>query len=211
MGKFIVDLNTIKVLKKKDLGKEEPLLWLFGIAIDLSAGSSSDPTRFILKNLPTPGNLGGSFKKGESRAIPNSVGQVEKEVKPVLGMLALGFIVMAWDHDKTPTSAVQAAYRDAAQVINDFVQERVTALNTDPLSSAEIKVLKGAIEEHIRERFKASVTLKRPGTLNQDDFVGMDYRFFTPDPATAQSENLAMRFTARSVDYQVTGVMQYTP
>jgi hypothetical protein len=39
----------------------------------------------------------------------------------------------------------------------------------------------------------------------------MDYRFITPDPATAKSENLNMRFTARSVDYQVTGVMQYTP
>ncbi len=71
--------------------------------------------------------------------------------------------------------------------------------------------MKGAIEEHIRERFKSSVTLKRPGTLNQDDFVGMDYRFITPDPATAQSENLTMRFAARSLDHQVTGVMQYTP
>lgn len=66
-------------------------------------------------------------------------------------------------------------------MLNDFIQERAIALNTDQLSTAEIKLLKGAIEEHTRERFKASVTLKLPGTLNQDDFLGMDYRFITHD------------------------------
>ena len=211
MGKFLIDLNKFKVIKKKDLGKEEPLMWLFGIAIDLDAGASSDPIRFILKRLPTPGNLGGRFKKGEVRTIPDSVGRIEKEVKPVLGMLALGFILFTWDHDRTPTSAIQAAYRDAAQVLDDFIQARISALNTGPLSSAEIKALKESIEEHVRDRFKASMTLRSPGTLNQDDFVGMDYRFITPDPDKSQSENLDMRFAARGVEYQVTGLLQYTP
>lgn len=211
MGRFLIDLNKIKVIKKKDLGKEEPLLWLFGIAVDLNAGSSNDPTRFILKRLPTPGNLGGRFKKGESRNIPDNVGRIEHDVEPVLGMLALGFILIAWDHDKTPTYAIQAAYLDATQVLNDFIQARVTALNTEPLTTAEINALKSDIEGHIRERFKASVTLKKPGTLNQDDFIGLEYRFLTPDPKKSQVENLDMRFTARGVDYQVTGLLQYSP
>ena len=85
MGKFLIDLNTFKVIKKTDLGKEEPYLWLFGIAIELGVGSSNDPTRFIIKRPSTPGNLGAPFKKGESRAIPDSIGRIEKDVEPVLG------------------------------------------------------------------------------------------------------------------------------
>lgn len=211
MGKLLIDLNTFKVIKKTDLGKEEPYLWLFGIAIDLSVGSSPDPTRFIVKRPATPGNLGGPFKKGESRAIPDSVGRIEKDVQPVFGRLALGFIVMAWDHDNTPATAVQAAYGDAAQVLNDFIQARASTLNTGPLSNAEIAAIKRDIEEHIRDRFKATVTLRRPGSLNQDDFVGMDFRFITPNPDIPQSENLDLHFAARSVEYQVGGVLRYTP
>lgn len=211
MGKLLIDLNTFKVVKKTDLGKEEPYLWLFGLAVELGAGSSNDPTRFILKRPATPGNLGGSFKKGESRTIPDSVGRIEKDVQPVFGRLALGFVVIAWDHDNTPASAVQAAYGDAAQVLNDFIQTRVSALNTSPLTDAEMTALRGDIEAHIRERFKATVSLRRPGSLNQDDFVGLNFRFVTPDPAVAQSENLTLNFAAKSVEYQVTGVFRYTP
>jgi len=211
VGKLLVDLNTFKVIKKTDLGKEEPYLWLFGIAIELGAGSSSDPTRFIVERPATPGNLGGPFKKGESRTIPDSTGRIEKDVQPIFGRLALGFIVMAWDHDKTPASAVQAAYGDAAKVLNDFIQTRVSALNTGPLTSDEMAAIKRDIEGHIRDRFKATVTLRHPGSLNQDDFVAMDFRFITPNPAVPQSENLAMHFAARSVEYQVTGVFSYTP
>ena len=211
MGKFLVDLNTFKVVKKTDLGKEEPYLWLFGITIELGVGSSPDPTRFIVKRPAAPGNLGGKFKKGESRTIPDSVGRIEKDVTPIFGKLGLGFIVMAWDHDKTPGHAVEAAYRDATQVLNDFIQERVSALNTGPLTPAELASLKAAIEGHIKERFKATVTLKRPGSLNQDDFVGMDFRFITPEATATHNENLNMTFAARSVEYNVKGVLRYNP
>jgi hypothetical protein len=211
MGKLFIDLNTFKVIKKTDLLKEEPYLWLFGIAVELGAGSSSDPTRFIVKRPATPGNLGGPFKKGESRTIADSVGRIDKDVTPIFGRLALGFIAMTWDHDNTPASAVQAAYGDAAKVLNDFIQGRVSALNTAPLTDAELAAIKRDIEAHIRDRFKATVTLRNPGSLNQDDFVGMDFRFITPNPTVAQSENLDMRFAARSVEYQITGVFRYTP
>lgn len=211
MGKLLIDLNTFKVIKKTDLGKEEPYVWLFGIAIELGAGSSPDPTRFILKRPATPGNLGGPFKKGEARTISDSVGRIAKDVQPVFGRLGLGFVVLAWDHDNTPASAVQAAYGDAAKVLNDFIQTRVSALNTAPLSSDEMAAIKRDIEAHIRERFKATVTVRHPGSLNQDDFVDMHFRFVTPDPAVAQSETLSLNFAARSVEYQVTGVFSYTP
>ncbi|MBI5563891.1 MAG: hypothetical protein HY870_03275, partial [Chloroflexi bacterium] len=118
---------------------------------------------------------------------------------------------MTWDHDNTPASAVQAAYGDAAKVLNDFIQARVSALNTAPLTDAELAAIKRDIEAHIRDRFKATVTLRNPSSLNQDDFVGMDFRFITPNPAVAQSENLDMHFAARSVEYQITGVFRYTP
>jgi hypothetical protein len=211
VGKLLVDLNTFKVIKKTDLVKEEPYLWLFGIAIELGAGSSSDPTRFIIKRPATPGNLGAPFKKGESRTIPDSTGRIEKNVQPIFGRLVLGFIVMAWDHDNTPATAVQAAYGDAAKVLNDFIQARVSTLNTGPLTDDEMAAIKRDIEAHIRDRFKATVTLRHPGSLNQDDFVEMDFRFITPNPAVAQSENLNLHFAARSVEYQVTGVFSYTP
>jgi hypothetical protein len=139
------------------------------------------------------------------------VGKIEKDVTPIFGRLALGFIAMAWDHDKTPASAVQAAYGDAAKVLNDFIQARVSTLNTGPLTNAEITEIESDIEADIRDRFKPTVTLRRPGSLNQDDFVGMDFRFITPNPSTPHNENLDLRFAARSVEYQVTGVMRYTP
>ena len=211
MPAFLVDLNTFKVIKKDDVLKEEAYLWLFGIAVDLTAGSSSDPTRFILKKPSRPGNLGGPFKKGESRSIPDSTGRIEKQVVPIFGRLALGFIAMAWDHDRTPPGAVEAAYLDAAQVLNDFIQGRVSALNTGPLTPAELAQIKADVEAHIRDRFKATVTLRNPATLNQDDFVDLQFRFITPDPATPLSENLDLRFEKKSVAYQATGVMRYTP
>ncbi len=34
MGKLLIDLNTFKVIKKTDVLKEEPYLWLFGLAIE---------------------------------------------------------------------------------------------------------------------------------------------------------------------------------
>lgn len=211
MGKLLIDLNTFKVIKKTDLGREEPYLWLFGIAVELGAGSSSSPTPFIVTRPAAPGNLGGPFRKGESRAIPDGIGRIDKDVQPIFGRLALGFIVMAWDHDRTPATAVQAAYGDAAQVLNDFIQTRVSALNTSPLSNDEMADIKRDIEERIRNRFRETVTLRRPGSLNQDDFVGMDFRFITPNPAVAQNENLNLHFAARSVEYQVTGVFGYSP
>jgi hypothetical protein len=118
---------------------------------------------------------------------------------------------MAWAHDKTPASAVQAAYGNAAKALNDFIQTRVSALNTGPLTSVEMAAIKRDIEGHIRDRFKPTVTLRHPGSLNQDDFVDMDFRFITPNPTVPHSENLDMRFAARSVEYQVTGVFRYTP
>ncbi|MCA9993600.1 MAG: hypothetical protein H6666_15875 [Ardenticatenaceae bacterium] len=211
MGTFLVDLNSFTVIKKSDLGRDEPYLWLFGIAIELGVGSSSDPTRFIIKRPAGPGNLGGRFKKGEKRTIPNSVGRIEKPVQPIFGRLGLGFITMAWDHDRTPAGAVQAAYGDAALVLNDFIQGRVQTLNTGPLSDAELAAIRHDIEGHIRDRFKATVTLRRPGSLNQDDFVGMDFRFITPDPAGTHQEDLSMNFAARGVSYQVDGLLRYTP
>jgi len=211
MGKLLIDLNTFKVIKKTDVLKEEPYLWLFGLAIEAGAGSSNDPTRFIIKRPAAPGNLGGPYKKGESRTIADSVGRIDKDVQPIFGKLALGFIAMTWDHDNTPASAVQVAYGDAAKVLNDFIQARVSTLNTAPLTEAELVAIKRDIEAHIRERFKATVTLRQPGSLNQDDFVDLAFRFITPNPAVAQSENLDLRFVANSVEYQITGVFRYTP
>lgn len=211
MGTFLVDLNSFQVVKKSDVLKEEPYLWLLGIAIDQTAGASQDPTRFILKRPSRPGNLGGPFKKGESRAIPDGTGRIEKTVVPIFGKLALGFIVMAWDHDNTPPHAVEAAYDDAAQILNTFVQGRVSALNTGPLTNAELAKIKADIEAHIRDRFRATVALRHPGTLNQDDFVDLDFRFITPDPAAAVSENLDLRMEKPGVEYRVTGVLRYTP
>jgi hypothetical protein len=94
VGKFIVDLNTIKVLKKKDLGKEEPLLWLFGIAIDLSDGSSSDP--FISEHQHR--EIWWAFQK--EIAPSRTVSLVEVEPVPDAGVVhrdGLGY-------DRTPTS-----------------------------------------------------------------------------------------------------------
>ena len=54
------------------------------------------------------------------------------------------------------------------------------------------------------------MSLRHPSSLNLDDFVGLKFRLITPDPSVSQSENLTLHFAARSVEYQVTGVLGYT-
>jgi hypothetical protein len=214
MGKLIVDLKEFTVVRKQDIGKDEPYLWIFGILVDYDTFRAGS---YIIKKRPTDGNLGGKFKKGESRAISDNLGHIQKKTHPIFGLLYAGVIIMVWEHDGTPKDAQEAAYNGCVDLLNEFIGERVKEQMKDPdkdvLSEEDLAKLEPKIYDKVKKHFKDAVKLFKPGTWNPDDFIDFDYYLttFVADHERAKNVGFGFRNSSKSAEYKLHGKITHKP
>jgi hypothetical protein len=222
MGHVSIRLDRFTVVNKRDeLGKDDPYLWVIGLQI-VPTRSNVAGLEFVQSRSPLPGNLGGGFKRGESRAVPAAIGHIEYEVTPLFGALMFGVVVIAWEHDRTPAPTIQAAYNQTAAAIDQFIRDIIDSRLQEglddkgqfrPVSDAERDALRTEIKGRLKALFLASAGVV-PWTLNIDDFVGAGEAIEKVKDNAAVTRSLSMTLRKREnvgAHYELTGTLTYTP
>ena len=208
MAKLIINLEKIKVVEKEEWSKDEAYIWCFGIVIDTTTVTSGN---YIIPKKCGHGNVGKSFKKGQTRTIPKSVGYIELSFNPISNFAGAGVIVLGWEEDNTPNSKVKKAYSDSVEILNDFVEERVESLNLEEISEAEIRDLKSHLTKAIEKRFKSAVSWYNPFSWDPDDYIGMGQVFETLKGDEARRVPITFNLKGDGAHYRVTGYLNYSP
>jgi hypothetical protein len=216
MGTLKLSVDRIEILKRRDLvGKDEPYLWVFGICVPTPAVTPVEA--FVITTDGRPGNLGDGMRKGDARAVPAAVGRIETDTSPIAGrILVAGLAVMAWERDFTDPGTIQIAYRETAKIIDQFIIGFIPAMLAegairDP-NDAEMAKLRADVEGMLRDRFKASLSMNLPWSLNLDDFIGLGQRVVKIEDAREPfHQDLTFDVEARGTHWRLTGAIDHQP
>jgi hypothetical protein len=157
-------------------------------------------------------NLGRKYDKGDSRPVPKDL-DLALDANPVLGFLAGGVVVVAWENSMSRDMVTASAYEAAADAINEFVKEFVKGRlvdgngdgSPDGPSEAEIRDLSVLVADAVRRRVRDGWTVFR---LVPDDNIGSAQCLLTFDGP--ETRRLDFRFVKETTDYQLTGELAYT-
>ena len=200
MTSLTIKWNEFEVLKKHDIDKDKPYLWVFGIVIDGKSLTSHD---FVIRKPCTSDNLGGQkFKKGDTTAVPSDL-DISREVSPFLGLATAGVVVVAWENGTTRDSVIADAYDAAADTINDFVRDMLVELKFEPAPEDLIQ-LRADIEAEVRATIRAGSGVL--GLLH-DHNIGTEQTIVNLGEPFEQC--LDYRFTDHGADYILKGDLSY--
>jgi len=211
MGKLKISLDKLTVVKKNEVNKDEPYLWIFGIVID-SDTLLKDKSPIIKKN-PKDGNLRcEKFKKGESADIPEKLGIIQKAVVPIplVNIAVAGLIVFAWEHDTTSRQAQTEAYDATADTLEKAILGNLENLNANSasLSNKDIDKIAADIEEIIKEIYKKDAKWFNIFGGLADDFIGQDSCILQLESDI--SKNLRFKFNEKKgSEYKIDGKFIY--
>jgi hypothetical protein len=209
MAKLSVTWNNFTVHKKHDVDREHPYLWVFGIVIDAKTLVSKD---FIVRRPCESDNLGKKYGKGDSRPVPKAL-DMALDVSPIVGFLAGGVVVVAWENAMTRNTATISTYEAAADAINEFIKEFVNDGLADGdgdgapdgPSETEIRDLSVRVADTVRRTIREGWTLFQ---LVPDDNIGSAQCLLTFDGP--ETRPLDFRFVKKTSDYQLEGELVYT-
>jgi hypothetical protein len=222
MAHATIHLNQITVVNKRDeIGKDDAYLWVIGLQIVVPSSNVAG-LEFIHAKSPLPGNLGGGFKRGESRAIPASVGNIEYDVV-YPGLNVFGVAVFAWDHDKTPAATIQSAYSQCIATIDAEIRKLIDDILADgvdkttgklrEVTAADQNVIQAAAKDVVKKVLLGSLGIV-PWTLNFDDFVGAEslVERVTGSAPFSKAFTFELRKHANiGAHYRVTGTLSFKP
>jgi hypothetical protein len=217
MTTFSIEWDRFTVLKKHDIDKDLPYLWMFGIVVD---AKSVDSGKYVMRKPAGSGNLGGQkFKKGDDSAVPSDL-DFSREIQPLAGKATAGVVVVAWENAMTKDSVIIDAYRNAADLIDEMVDDIVKEKLQDVLDAlkdgesldeidltvtdAEMNALRNAVEAEVTRTIKAGWTL---GQAIHDHEIATNQTVLS----LCESLELALdyRFISGSTDYHLEGTMSY--
>lgn len=216
---FKITWTDFTVLKKHDVDRDKPYLWVYGIVVDATSIASRN---FVIRKPSGSGNLGQKFKKGDSVAVPSNL-DISRAIAPMLGKAMAGVVVVAWENALTKDSVIADAYAAAGDMINDFVEDLATkALKevTDaiaagrPLSEIELEVtildaqltrLQNDIEAEIRTTIKEGSGFF--GKAVHDHNIGTSQTVVTLEKPF--DLDIAYRFTKGGTDYSLDADLFY--
>ncbi|MBN2091859.1 hypothetical protein JW964_19745 [candidate division KSB1 bacterium] len=208
MSKLIINLEKFKVIEKEDVSKEEAYMWCFGVVIDSNTITNGN---YIIPKKCGHGNIGKSFKTGQTRNIPKSVGYIESSITPIFSFAGVGVIILGWEEDNTPNKKVKKAYNDSIEILNNFIAERVESLNFDQISDTEIKELKSQLTKAIEKRFKSAVNWYNPFSWDPDDYIGLGQIIETIKGNEPLHVPITFNLKGDGAHYRITGELNYTP
>jgi hypothetical protein len=216
---FKVTWTEFKVLKKHDIDRDKPYLWVYGIVVDSTSIKSGN---YVIRKPSGSGNLGQKFKKGDAVSVPSSL-DISRVVTPMLGKAMAGVVVVAWENALTKDSVITDAYNNAGDMINDFVADLATKalkevtdaiLAGTPLDEIEVEVkildeqmtcLRNDIEEEIRDTIRGEAGFF--GKVVHDHNIGSGDTVLTlEDPFETC---IAYRFINGSTDYSLEADLFY--
>lgn len=222
MARATIQLDKITVVnKREEASRDEAYLWVIGLQIVVPS-SNVPGLEFIRATNPLPGNLGGKFKRGETRAIPPSIGRISYDVT-YPGRATFGVAIIAWDHDKTPNSAIQSAYNQTCRTIDEEIRKLINAILTDGVdpdtkelrdpTEEEQAAIRAAVRETVKKVIKGSLGLA-PWTLNFDDFVGGERIIGEVTGSAPFQKGFALELRKHEnigAHYRVTGLLRFEP
>ena len=216
---FKVTWTDFTVLKKHDVDRDKPYLWVYGIVVDATSIKSRN---FVIRKPSGSGNLGHKFKKGDSVTVPSSL-DISREITPLLGKATAGVVVVAWENAMTRDSVIADAYAAAGDMINDFVADladKALKQVTDALEAGtppdeidlEVKILdeqltrlRNDIEAEIRQTIKEGAGFF--GKAVHDHNIGTGDTVLTLDEPF--DLDIAYRFTKDGTDYSLDADLFY--
>jgi hypothetical protein len=209
MAKLSVTWNNFTVHKKHDVDRDRPYLWVFGIIIDAKTLVSKD---FVVRRPCESDNLGKKYGKGDSRPVPKEL-DLALDVSPILGFLAAGVVVVAWENAMTRNEITASAYEAAADAINEFIKDFIRegladgddGGASDGPSESEIRDLSVRVADAVRRTVREGWTIFQ---LVPDDNIGSAQCLLTFDGPETRA--LDFRFVKKTTDYQLKGELAYT-
>jgi hypothetical protein len=214
---FKVTWTDFTVLKKHDVDRDKPYLWVFGIVVD---ATSIESKNYVIRRPCTSSNLGQKFKKGDSVSVPGSL-DISREIKPILlGKATAGVVVVAWENAMTKDSVIADAYDAAADAINEFVKEAVPAAVEElfaavaagkdvdklefELSDDQLSALQDDVDAKVRATIKDGWSVFQ---AVHDHNIGLNLTTVSLEDPFEQC--LDYRFIEGSTDYNLEADMSY--
>jgi hypothetical protein len=212
MTPFTVKWSSFEVIKKHDIDRDKPYLWVFGIVVDATSIVSGD---YMIRKPAGSDNLDHMFKKGDVVPVPGDL-DISRDVTPLLGLAAAGVVIVSWENAMTSDSVTRDAYAAAARTINGFVADTVDDV-FDQIASgkpiddvdfeptdAQMTKLRSKVETAVRNTMKDNWTVCQ---LIPDNNIGTAYTFLSLDEDVHQF--LTYRFVKGSTDYELRGDLTY--
>jgi hypothetical protein len=152
-------------------------------------------------------------RAGTVLTVPPFLANAQFEVDPgPLGFMLAGAIVLVWEEDETPLSAVLAgrnAYLSGIHdELNTLVKTRIQNLDTAPVTPDEADALADALRPIVKDAIASRLSIWQKLFDDQDDLIGFTYVAFTG----ADIQTRALAFPSIPVDggdnrYALTGTM----
>jgi hypothetical protein len=167
---------------------------------------------FVVRRPCESDNLGTRYGKGDARPVPKAL-DLALDVHPILGFMAAGVVVVAWENAMTRNKVTAAAYDAAADAINDFVKDfldggridRDDDGEPDGPSEHEIRDLSVKVADAVRRTIREGWTIFQ---LTPDHTIGTAQCLLTFEGP--ENRNLDFRFVKKTTDYQLEGELAYT-
>lgn len=215
---FKVTWTDFTVLKKHDIDRDKPYLWVFGVVVD---ATSIESRSYVIRKPSGSNNLGQKFKKGDSVPVPPTL-DISREVTPIFGKATAGVVVVAWENAMTKDEVIADAYDTAADTINEFVADAVVdvlgeiaealaeGMSLDEieidfeLSDAQMNALRADVDAQVRATIKDGWSVFQ---LVHDHNIGQAQTVLSLEEPFEQC--LDYRFTSGSTDYNLEGDLSY--
>lgn len=177
-------LDKLRCITESDTNnRSEPYLWVTYFWLDGRNISQPNP---ISTMTPVYNAFRSEFAdnvtEGTVIPVPTFVGNASFEVDPgPLGFMLAGAVVVLWEEDDTPQSAMIAgrnAYLTAIhKALNDLIRQRIGDANQGPIAPAEIKAIVDAVKPAVESAIRSSLSFL-DGFKNQDDQLGFGHVAF---------------------------------
>lgn len=213
----ILTLNRLRCIRESDgTGYSEPYIWPVLMWVDdntLATPSLVGVSTSVLGNARVV--VKNDMRAGETADIPASVGIRRVRFEDGLTIRQLLLAVALWEEDETPEDALHAGFQAFSSELSSAVADNLFAFNGANeeeqialIAKVEARVgrsVRTAIENGLTGWQKARVLL---GTLNLDDIVGGDFKYF-PDLLTTP---ITLGFELGLSDrYEIEGELQVHP
>lgn len=139
-------IDKLTIVKKADLGRDEPMLWTIFIVLSLDTVNSQ---QFVVLTDPLKGKLARAGK-GDTVSVPASIGHFHNEN----GRIAMiGVLTAAFDNDLRTKKQIQDGYAAAAATLNQAILDHFPKFGFAPVGKEEEEEIQDKIIEAIKQAF----------------------------------------------------------
>ncbi len=221
----IAFFNSLTCNAERDAsGGSEPYFWPALVVVDDLTIGTTDRVRVVTPHFSFARIVVGSgMRAGDTATVPNAIRRLQVRLEDGWRVQNLILIVAMFEHDETPTKAVEAGLKAYGPALQSILGARIFELNAAQQAGNEaafdaiIGEITRAVEAEVRSAAEDALSTSEKvriflGTLNLDDTVGTAREFYSP--VQADSFSMSFREIENDVavnDYELNGVLQVQP